>query len=114
MFICTDNNFADNKSTDNYESAGFTAAAVAGYIRYFGYGGEKYDWLFVTSKTGQGANTSLPVGDYTYITANLNGYRAAYLGGYWNTATTAGGFFWTLNTTGGRSRAVGGRLAYGV
>jgi hypothetical protein len=114
LFICTDNNFADNKSTDNYESAGFTAANVANYVRYFGYGSEKYDWLFVTSKTGQGANTSLPVGDYTYITANLNGYRAAYLGGIWYTATSAGGFCWGLSNAGGRARALGGRLAYGV
>lgn len=114
LFICTDNNFADNKSTDNYESAGFTAANVSTYVRYFGYGSEKYDWLFVTSKTGHGANASLPVGDYTSVTASLNGYRAATLGGSWNSATGAGGFCWYLYTTGGRSRNCGGRLAYGI
>lgn len=113
-YICTDDVFTEDKHSDNYEGVGFTAANLSGaYIRYFGYGDEKYDWLFVTSKTGHGANSSLPVGDYTYVTANLNGHRIAYLGGYWNFSTYAGGCCWNLtNSSGSRNRNYGCRLAY--
>jgi len=112
-FICTDEQYADNKITDNYESTGFTVTNKNNYIKYFGYGGSKYDYLFLTSKTGQGASTTLPVGDYTYVTANLNGHRVALLGGYWSYSAYAGGCCWALNSSSGtRGRNVGCRLTY--
>ena len=71
----------------------------------------KYDWLFMASECL--GNSSLPVGDYTYITENLNGYRIARLGGGWNDGSYAGGFYWTLyNGVGNRGRYIGGRLVY--
>jgi hypothetical protein len=58
-------------------------------------------------------NSSVPVGDYTYIAANLNGYRITLLGGYWFNGSVAGGFCWYLNNgVGIRNRYVGGRLVY--
>lgn len=58
-------------------------------------------------------NSALPVGDYTYITELLNGYRIARLGSDWYNDVTAGPFYWGLNSgVGGRSRNVGGRLVY--
>ena len=69
------------------------------------------DWLFIASECL--GNSSLPVGDYTYITVNLNGYRIAHLGGGWADWGSAGGFCWGLhNGVGARARAVGGRLVY--
>ena len=112
-YICTDDVFTEDKHADNYEGVGFTTALSGTYIRYFGYGSEKYDWLFVTSKTGHGANSSLPVGDYTYVTVNLNGHRIACLGGYWNYSANAGGCCWALDrSSGARRRIYGCRLAY--
>ena len=112
-YICTDDVFTEDKHADNYEGVGFTAANMQAYARYFGYGNEKYDWLFVTSKTGHGANTSLPIGDYTYVTANLNGHRIACLGGSWNNSASAGGCYWALNHgSGNQIRSYGCRLAY--
>ena len=110
-FICTDFNFAESKNSGNYESAGFTLANANGYISAFGYGAENYDWLFMPSEcTG---NSSLPVGDYSYITANLNGYRIVLLGGRWVSGGYAGGLSWSLNGgVGGRDRNIGGRLLY--
>jgi len=69
------------------------------------------DWLFIASEcTG---NSSLPVGDYTYITQNLNGYRVALLGGRWVNGGYAGGFSWALDSgVGYRYRSIGGRLVY--
>ena len=109
-YICSDFNFAENKNSGNYEGAGFTATNVAGYISAMGYS-TMCDWLFIASEcTG---NSSLPVGDYTYITQNLNGYRIALLGGFWYIGGNAGAFYWDLtNGVGSRVRNVGGRLVY--
>lgn len=109
-YICSDFEFAENKNSGNYEPAGFTVAPKEGYISAMGYS-TKFDWLFIASETL--GNSSLPVGDYTYLTQNLNGYRIAQLGGYWNDWSGAGAFYWILsNGVGYRSRVVGGRLVY--
>lgn len=109
-YICSDFNFAENKNSGNYEGAGFTATNVAGYISAMGYS-TMCDWLFIASEcTG---NSSLPVGDYTYITQNLNGYRIAPLGGGWTDGGHAGAFYWYLAYgVGTRGRGIGGRLVY--
>lgn len=109
-YICSDFNYAEGKNTDNYEGAGFTVTKANGYISAMGYS-TKYDWLFMASECL--GNSSLPVGDYTYITENLNGYRIARLGGGWGGGSGAGGFCWCLiDGVGGRVRDVGGRLVY--
>ncbi|WP_419030870.1 hypothetical protein [Holdemanella porci] len=109
-YICSDFNYAEGKNTDNYEGAGFTVIKANGYISAMGYS-TKYDWLFMASECL--GNSSLPVGDYTYITENLNGYRVARLGGGWADGSLAGGFYWRLGSgVGSRSRDVGGRLVY--
>lgn len=109
-YICSDFEFAENKNSGNYEPAGFTVAPKEGYISAMGYS-TKFDWLFIASETL--GNSSLPVGDYTYLTQNLNGYRIAQLGGTWNSWSYAGAFYWYLiYGVGYRSRYVGGRLVY--
>lgn len=107
-YICTDFNFAESKNTGNYEAAGFTVTNANGYISAMGYS-TTCDWLFIASECL--GNSSLPVGDYTYITVNLNGYRIALLGGSWDAWVYAGGFCWRLGSgVGYRHRGVGGRL----
>ena len=109
-YICSDFSFAESKNSGNYEPAGFTVTNTNGYISAMGYS-TACDWLFIASECL--GNSSLPVGDYTYITENLNGYRIAQLGGSWNGWAYAGGFFWSLTYgVGGRYRYVGGRLVY--
>lgn len=109
-YICSDFSFAESKNSGNYEPAGFTVTNANGYISAMGYS-TACDWLFIASECL--GNSSLPVGDYTYITVNLNGYRIAPLGGSWNGWGFAGGFYWYLyNGVGPRSRYVGGRLVY--
>lgn len=109
-YICSDFNYAEGKNTDNYEGAGFTVTPKEGYISAMGYS-TKYDWLFIASECL--GNSSLPVGDYTWLTQNLNGYRIALLGGTWGDGSDAGGFCWSLRDgVGTRSRYVGGRLVY--
>lgn len=109
-YICSDFSFAESKNSGNYEPAGFTVTNANGYISAMGYS-TACDWLFIASECL--GNSSLPVGDYTYITVNLNGYRIALLGGSWSSGGNAGGFCWYLNgSVGYRYRNVGGRLVY--
>ena len=109
-YICSDFNFAESKNSGNYEPAGFTVANAVGYISAMGYS-TACDWLFIPSECL--GNSSLPVGDYTWLTANLNTYRIALLGGHWNGGAYAGGFYWYLNYgVGSRLRGIGGRLVY--
>lgn len=109
-YICSDFSFAESKNSENYEPAGFTVTNANGYISAMGYS-TACDWLFIASECL--GNSSLPVGDYTYITVNLNGYRIAQLGGYWSSGGYAGGFVWALpNGVGYRGRTIGGRLVY--
>lgn len=109
-YICSDFSFAESKNSGNYEPAGFTVTNANGYISAMGYS-TACDWLFIASECL--GNSSLPVGDYTYITVNLNGYRIALLGGGWSNGGGAGGFCWYLHSgVGGRYRHIGGRLVY--
>lgn len=109
-YICSDFSFAESKNSGNYEPAGFTVTNAGGYISAMGYS-TACDWLFIASECL--GNSSLPVGDYTYITVNLNGYRIARLGGNWSDSVYVGGFCWYLATgVDIRYRAVGGRLVY--
>ena len=109
-YICSDFSFAESKNSGNYEPAGFTVTNANGYISAMGYS-TACDWLFIASECL--GNSSLPVGDYTYITVNLNGYRIALLGGGWSNGGYAGGFCWYLDSgVGYRYRSIGGRLVY--
>lgn len=109
-YICSDFSFAESKNSGNYEPAGFTVTNTNAYISAMGYS-TACDWLFIASECL--GNSSLPVGDYTYITENLNGYRIALLGGGWTYWDSAGGFCWILyNGVGSRYRNIGGRLVY--
>ena len=109
-YICNDFNFAESRNSENYEAAGFTVANAGGYISAMGYS-TTCDWLFIASECL--GNSSLPVGDYTWLTANLNSYRIAHLGGSWNGGGIAGAFCWGLDGgVGGRVRSIGGRLVY--
>ena len=109
-YICSDFNFAESKNSGNYEPAGFTVTNANGYISAMGYS-TACDWLFIASECL--GNSSLPVGDYTYVTANLNTYRIARLGSGWIDGGSAGGFYWHLvSGVGDRGRSIGGRLVY--
>lgn len=109
-YICSDFSFAESKNSGNYEPVGFTVTNANGYISAMGYS-TACDWLFIASECL--GNSSSPVGDYTYITVNLNGYRITQLGGGWSNGGSAGSFYWYLgNGVGDRYRNIGGRLVY--
>lgn len=110
-YIADDFNFSESKKTDNYKPVGFTLSNANGFIKAMGYGSEEYDWLFMPSEIG--GTSALPVGDYSYVASNLNGYRIAQLGGGCRSGDYAGSFYHIANgTVGDRSRGAGGRLVY--
>ena len=95
-YICDDFNYAESKHDDNYEGVGFTLP-LSGYIKYFGYS-EDADYVFLPSKSGNGATSTLPIGDYVYVTGKLNAYRLCMVGGNYTSVLTAGLFYWDLRT----------------
>ena len=121
-YICNDFNYSENPTItagntnydttlNGYSNTGFTISNATGYINAMGYGDEIFDWLFVPSEVG--GNSSLPVGDYLWVTPNLNGLRVSRLGGTWGNGTYCGPFYWYLvNAVGSRYRNIGGRAAY--
>ena len=112
-YVCSNPaNFAESQNSGNYEGVGFTVTNANGYINALAYGGEKYDWLLMPNEIGSGGDSNLPVGDYVYVTANLNGYRIARLGGSWTYGVNAG-LYWNLNDgVGYRTRILSARLVF--
>ncbi len=109
-YVCKDFNYAENKISDNYEAVGFTLPKSNGYIKAIGYD-KNFDWLFIPSKVGGDSNK--PVGDYVYVTPNLNNYRFTLLGGTWYNGSNAGGFYLDCDgRTSWHYRNIGGRLVY--
>ena len=105
-------NFAESQNSGNYKGVGFTVANVGGYINAFAYGDEEFDWMLMPNEVGSGADSNLPIGDYLYLTANLNGYRIALLGASWRDGMGAG-LCWALgNGVGSRGRIVSARLVF--
>ena len=112
-YVCDDFNFTESKNDDNYKPIGFNICnGTQTYIKMIGWS-EYYDWAFLPSKTANGANSARPVGDCTYATKKLNGYRNAILGGCWYRSVNVGSFCWTMAYgVGSHGRDIGARLIY--
>ncbi len=110
-YVCSDpSHFAESTNSGYYEGAGFTVTNASGWINAFAYGKEEFDWMLMANEVG--GNSSLPIGDYAYVTANLNAYRIARLGGYWSNGATCG-LYWTLDGgVGNRGRRLAARLVF--
>lgn len=110
-YIADDFIYKESKKDGNYHPVGFTLANAIGYVNAMGYGKEEYDWVLMPSEIG--GTSALPVGNYCYATANLNGYKIALLGGSWSEGSKAGGFYWYCSAGFGyRYRVAGGRIVY--
>lgn len=108
--ICDDYSFVEDTKT-GYTAVKFTVSNAGGYISAFGYDPD-FDWLFLPSECIN-ADSNYPVGDYAYVTSDLNGYRISMLGATWADGVRAGAFCWHLDSgTGNRHRSVGVRLMY--
>lgn len=110
-YVANNFTFNESKNSDNYEGVGFTLPNANGYINAMGYGKEEYDWLLLPSEIG--GTSALPVGDFFYVTSDLNDYRIVLGGGSWNYGSFDGSFFGHCGyNVGSRDRSAGGRLIY--
>ena len=94
-YICTDYNYAESKNDGNYSSVGFRLPNNGNYVSAFGCAADEslFDWIFIPGEC-TGGSDALPVGDYHWNTANLNGYMIAIVGAGWNRSFMGGLFFW--------------------
>ena len=113
-YIAENFSFNEESHGGSYHSAGFTFTNANGYVSAFGYGSEKYDWLFLpTAVNENGADNTVPVGDRVYCRQNISAAYTLRLGGAWETGDNAGEFSWYGYTVSGSSRSdAGGRLLY--
>ena len=110
-YIADDFNFMESKQDSNYSPVGFTLPNANGFVGAMGYGGEKYDWLFLPSEVG--GTSASPVGDFCYIVSNLTEYKICQLGGNWVSSVNAGGFCYRTNSSAAtRYVNFGARLLY--
>ena len=110
-YVANNFTFNESKNSDNYEGVGFTLPNANGYINAKGYGKEEYDWLLLPSEIG--GTSALPVGDFFYVTSDLNDYCTVLGGGSWNYGSFDGSFFGRCGyNVGSRDRSAGGRLLY--
>lgn len=105
-----DHGFVDDTAAAPYQSTGFTITKQNGYISAFGWS-EECDFLFLPAEaTGDSAK---PVGDYTWVNPDYNGWLIALLGGRWNYGLACGLCCWSLaDASSHRSRNIGSRLVY--
>ena len=84
---------------------------ATGYVSAFGYGNEKFDWLFIPSEVL--GNSSVPVGDNCQVLPNATNYRVVLFGGNWSGGPSAGDYcvFCTNAARAGNS-FIGGRLLF--
>lgn len=105
-----DHGFADDTAAAPYQSTGFTITKQNGYISAFGWS-EECDFLFLPAEAI--GDSAKPVGDYTWVNPDYNGWFVALLGGRWNDGLYCGLCCWYLtHTSSYRYRDVGGRLVY--
>lgn len=105
-----DHGFVDDTAAAPYQSTGFTITKQNGYISAFGWS-EECDFLFLPAEaTGDSAK---PVGDYTWVNPDYNGWFIALLGGNWYHGLYCGLCCWHLfDASSGRGRGIGSRLVY--
>ena len=110
IYVCEDTDYDERRATGNYHPTNLYSPNSNNYIKYFGYN-EGYDYLMCPTTVG--GDSTKPIGDYSYSTANLNGNRIALIGGYWSNSSLAGGFcLYVYNGAGGSYGIIGARSVY--
>ena len=104
--------FNEQTMDSPYVAVTVTLPKDNGYIKYFGFD-PNYPWILIPSKTGSGADSAKPIGDYSYRTENLNGFRIARISARWDDGEKDGSSYWDgYSLVGSRGRDIGGRLMY--
>lgn len=113
-YICKNFNYTYNMLSNDYESVGFSLPNNNGWISNLGYGNRDYDWVLMPAAISDTANSSLPIGDRGWFTANLNGIRLVLSGGSWGFEDAAGPFYYGCDKmpTDSKYKSYGARLMF--
>lgn len=105
-YVCDSYSFADDTST-GYTQISFNIPS-SNYISALGYDSNN-DWILLPSEAS-GATENSAIGDYV---ASHSGLRVAFLGGRWDSGSSAGAFCWACYTDSSfASTGIGARLMY--
>jgi len=110
IYICTDFDYTPGVVGSNYEQIGFRLPSIYGWVNAMGYGGEKYDWIYMPAECSQTANSLLPVGDGLWTNANLNGNVIIATGGSYGFKEECGPFYYAAD----RAASESSRNNYGA
>ena len=97
-YICDNYTYADSAPTTDYHSMGVSLPNNVGWVSAMGYGNSRYDWIFMPVECNIG-NSSVPVGDNIWTTANLSGQNMLSIGGRLNTGDSNGAFYYAGDTS---------------
>lgn len=110
-YVASDFSFSVNKHDGNYSPAGFTMPnSNMEYVNAFGYGNEKFDWLFAPSEAV--GTSALPIGDYRLGQFDVSSHYGVAFGGRYDTSFGAGCFMWRVCTITSGRRDIACRLIY--
>ena len=94
------------------ESIGFTLPGTHSWVSALGYSEPKYDWILMPAEASN-ANSSLPVGDNFWVTANMSGTTVVLLGGPWMQQDNEGLFYYSCdNNINGSFRSASARIMH--
>ena len=92
---------ATKSASKSWVTTGLKIPNTSDWISGFNYH-ESYDWLFLPCETNNG-NSALPVGDYFWSTANLNGTNMVVVGGAWSYGDSYGPFSYAFDKASGNA-----------
>ena len=85
---------------------------ASGWLSSFGYDSHN-SWLFVPAVISNSPNSSLPVGDFSYVTTNLNGTNNCIAGGKSSAGDNNGPFYFSFTINANtHAYSVGANLMY--
>ena len=96
-YICTNFNYNSNSIENNYVDAGFSLPNKIGWVNAMGYGKEEYDWVYIPSECGSGANSWRPIGDGIWTIKDLNNTMSLATGGSFGYSDECGPFYYAAD-----------------
>ena len=110
-FVGTGNNYGGTVTIDGVATTSAIPSA-SDWFSCFSYDAA-YDWLMMPGMARFSPNSSLPIGDYYYVTPNLNGTNECMIGGKASSQDVAGPFAYYAASAAGRTeKSVNARIMY--
>ena len=110
IYICSNYDYNIFEITNDYREIPIDLPNESGYTSAFGYD-EQFDWVFIAAENN--GNSSIPVGDKTWVISDVNSLKSAQFGGSWISYEAAGIFHYDFDQAPDMSfRTTGARLMF--